>query len=212
MRLDVRFSAGVGRVDRSEYVRSLEVAVVCYGEEEGEDEYVVGRLGLDQILWSDAQVDGVPLHLVCDNDSSGMVELYESLTEDGEEFRTELGIEMPASHVLFLHAAVFHPCVHAHRQGILDAAFRLMGGDCLAVMWRDTSGLPQAQLTQLGFRRAAGSELVYRHSMNRTPFGDAHPRGIDASGVVAEPAFQEWVAQQWRQLVDGEREDEGETA
>lgn len=210
MRLDVKFSAAVGRADLSDYVRSLEIDATCF-DEDMDNEYVVGRLAMNQILWADAQADGVSIFQVCDNDSQGMHDLCEILTKGKQEFRRDLGINEPVSHVLFLYGAVFHACIHPHRQGILDAAFRLMGGDCLAVMWRETSGLPQAQLTQLGFRRAAGSELLYRHSMNRTHFGDAHPRGIDASGVVAEPAFQDWVAQQWRQLVD-DGEPEGDEA
>ena len=34
-------------------------------------EYVVGKLAVDQILWADAQTDGVSLFEVCDNDSQG---------------------------------------------------------------------------------------------------------------------------------------------
>src|SRR5262249_7383200 len=155
----------------------LEITVTC-PDEDGLNEYVVAKLAIDQILWADAQTDGVSLFEVCDADSQGMHELHAILTKGEQEFRPDLRISEVTSHVLFLYGAIFHPSIHRYRQGILDAAFRLFGEESLAVMWKGTSGLPEAELAELGFCKVAGAELIFRHSTLRTRFGDQHPRGM----------------------------------
>jgi hypothetical protein len=91
------------------------------------------------------------------------------------------------------------PTVHPYRQGVLDTAFTLFGQDSLAVMWKDTSGLPEAELAGLGFRKIAGCDLIYRHSALRTPFGDAHPTGQEAD-VVADEEHEAWVRREWKRF------------
>jgi hypothetical protein len=198
MRLNVEFSAPVARTDLDDYVRHLEITVTCY-DEDCVNEYVVGKLAMDQILWADAQVDGVSLFEVCDNDSQGMHELHAILTKGKQEFRSDLRINEVTTHVMFLYGAVFHPSVHPYRQGILDAAFNLFGVESLAVMWQDTSGLSEAELADLGFCKVAGCNLIFRHCTLRTRFGDEHPRGMDAD-VEAQPEYEEWVMQEWKRF------------
>ena len=102
-------------------------------------------------------------------------------------------------HVMFLYGAVFHPSIHAFRQGILDAAFNLFGEESVALMWLETSGLTEAELAELGFKKIAGEDLIFRHSVLRTPFSDRHPRGQDAD-VEALPEYEEWVLKEWEQF------------
>jgi hypothetical protein len=199
MRLNVEFSAPVARTDLDDYVRHLEITVACY-DKDSLDEYIVGKLAVDQILWADAQTDSVSLFEVCNNDSQGMHELHVILTKGKQEFRPDLQINEVVSHVMFLYGAVFHPSIHAYRQGILDAAFNLFGEESLAVMWKDTSGLSGAELADLGFRKIAGSDLIFRHSALRTKFGDEHPTGQEADDAVAEPEFEGWVLSEWRRF------------
>jgi hypothetical protein len=189
MRLHCQFSTPVARIELDDYVRPLKIDVRCY-DTDCLNEYTVGKLAMDQILWAQAQVDGVSLFEVCDNDSQGLHEVHTILTKGKQEFRPDLRISEATSHVLFLYGAVFHPSIHPYRCGILDAAFTLFGEDSLAVMWRDTSGLSEADLADLGFCKIAGSELIFRHSALRTAFADRFPRGQDAD-VEAEPEFEE---------------------
>ena len=182
-----------------DYVRHLEIAVACY-DEDGLEEYTVGKLAMDQILWADAIVEEVSLFEVCDNDSQGLHEVHSILTKGGQEFRPDLRIKEITSHVLFLYGAVFHPSIHPYRQGILQAAFTLFGEESLAVMWKDTSGLSETELADLGFCKIAGTELIYRHSALRTPFHDAHPTGQHTDDAVAEPEHEEWVMQEWKRF------------
>lgn len=196
MRLHCEFCTPVARTDLDDYVRHLEIRVGSY-DEDGLSEYTVGRLAMDQILWTDALVDGVSLFEVCDNDSQGLHEVHTILTRGKQDFRPDLRIKEVTDHVLFLYGAVFHPIVHPYRQGILEAAFTLSGEASLAVMWKDTSGLSEAELADLGFCKIAGSELIFRHSAMGTPFSERFPQGQDVV-VAARPEFEDWVEQQWK--------------
>src|SRR5262249_768953 len=122
------------------------------------------------------------------------------LTKGKEDFRSDLQINEITTHVMFLHAAVFHPSIQAYRQGILDAVFNLFGEESLAVMWMDTSGLSETELAQLGFRKIAGCELIYRHSVLRTKFGDEHPIGQETDIAVAGPESEAWVLNEWKRF------------
>ena len=68
-------------------------------------------------------------------------------------------------------------------------------------MWMDTSGLPEADLAELGFKKIAGEALIFRHSALRTPFGDKHPQGQNAD-VEALSEYEEWVENEWTEFRD----------
>src|SRR5450432_4045398 len=129
---------------------------------------------------------------------------------DLDDYIRHLEIKDVTSHVMFVYGAVFHPSIHPYRQGILDAALNLFGEESVAVMWKDTSGLSETELADLGFCKIAGRELIFRHSALRTPFHDANPTGQNTDDAVAEPEHEEWVMKEWRRF-DGavEREEEG---
>jgi hypothetical protein len=199
MRLRCEFSTPVARTELDDYVRHLEIGVACY-DEDGLDEYTVGKLAMDQILWADAVVDGVSLFEVCDSDSQGLHEVHVTLTKGGQDFRPDLRINEVTDHVLFLYGAVFHPSIHPYRRGILQAAFTLFGEESLAVMWKDTSGLSEPELADLGFCKVAGSDLIFRHSALRTPFGDRFPRGQGDDDVAASAEVEDWVEREWKRF------------
>ena len=100
---------------------------------------------------------------------------------------------------MFLYGAIFHPSIHNYRQGILDLAFNLFGEESLALMWIDTSDLPESELAELGFRKIAGESLIFRHSALRTSFSDRYPVGQDAD-VEALPEYEAWVTKEWEQF------------
>jgi hypothetical protein len=123
------------------------------------------------------------------------------LTNGQDSFQPDLRIQEVTHHVMFLYGAVFHPSIHRFRQGILDTAFKLFGEESLAPMWLETSGLPEADLADLGFKKIAGEALIFRHSALRTSFGDRHPQGQDAD-VEALREYEEWVEKEWEQFKD----------
>jgi hypothetical protein len=199
MRLRCDFSTSVARTEVDDYVRHLVISIECYSKDY--NPYLVGKLAMDQILWSDALADGVPLFDICDNDSQGLHEAHVILTNGHDSFRPDLRIKEATNHVMFLYGAVFHPAIHPYRQCILDTAFNLFGEESLALMWLDTSGLPEADLAELGFKKIAGENLIFRHSAHRTSFSDWQSQGQDAD-VEALPEYEEWVMKEWGQFKD----------
>jgi len=149
MRLRCEFSTPVARSEVDDYLRHLVITVEAFGK--GHEPVGVGKLVMDQILWYEALTDGVPLFDICDNDSQGLHEAHVILTNGHDTFRPDLGIKEPTSHVMFLYGAVFHPSIHPFRRGILDTAFNLFGEESVALMWLETSGLPESELAELGF-------------------------------------------------------------
>jgi hypothetical protein len=198
MRLHCQFNASIARTEVDDYVRSLEISVACY-DEDFLNEYIVGKLAVDQILWADALIDGVSLFEICDNDSQGLHEVHAILTKGKKDFRPDLKIKEFTNHVMFLYGAVFHPSIHSSRQGILEAALNLFE-DSVAATWKGTSGLSDAELAELGFCKIVDSDLIFRHSGLRTPFHEAHPRGLEAGIAGAEREHEEWVMREWRKF------------
>ena len=121
MRLHCEFSTAVTRTDTDDYIRHLVVSIECFGTDD--EWHVAGKLAMDQILWSDALADDVSLFEICDNDSQGLYEAHDILTNGHDSFRPDLGIREVTKHVMFLYGAVFHPSIRPFRQNILDAAF-----------------------------------------------------------------------------------------
>ena len=69
-------------------------------------------------------------------------------------------------------------------------------------MWHSTTGLSDVELASLGFRRIAGSGLIYRHSALRSDFTNEHPTGLDFPlEFEAEESDAEWVLAKWK-IVD----------
>src|SRR3984893_15114068 len=199
MRLHCELSTPGAGTDLGDYIRHLAISVGCY-DQDALNEYIVGKLAVDQILWADALVDRVSLFDICDSDSQGLHEVHTILTKGKQEFRPDLKIKEGTSHVMFVYGAVFHPSIHPYRQGSLDEALNLFGEESVGVMWKDTSGLSEAELADLGFRKIAGSELIYRHLDLRTPCHDSHPPGQNTDDAVAEPEHEEWVMKEWKRF------------
>ena len=123
----------VAQTEVEDYVRHLDISIESY-DQDSVNSYLVGKLAIDQILWSDALADGVPLFDICDNDSQGLHEAHVILTDGYDSFRPSLGIKEVTSHVMFLYGAVFYPSIHSYRQGILNTAFNLFGKDSVALI------------------------------------------------------------------------------
>ena len=106
MRLHCEFSTPVARTDLDDYIWHLEISVGCY-DEDSLNEYIVGKLAMDQILWNDAMTDGVSLFDICDSDSQGLHEFHTILTKGKEEFRPDLKIKEYTNHDMLVYGPCF---------------------------------------------------------------------------------------------------------
>lgn len=194
IRLSCSFVTGIGRHQLEDYVRELQVTVFSF-DDLGQ-EVVVGRIAATQILWADADIEGESLFDICDSDSQGLYEVYRTLTNKKGKIRADLQTYEYVDHVIFVYRIVLHPDLVLCRQAILESVVTLFGDQSLAVMWKDTGDFSEAELAELGFCKIAGEQLIFRHSSFKTPFYEAHPRGLDVD-FDATPEQQAWVEEQW---------------
>ncbi len=74
---------------------------------------------------------------------------------------------------------------------------------------REGDYLTDAELASLGFRRIAGSDLIYRHSALRSDFSDEQPCGMDVPlDFEAEESDEEWVLREWKRGKKVQADDE----
>ena len=191
------FETPIGRSDYSDYVRALRLDVS--GCDDAGHRILLGRVATDQVLVGDAQTEGMPLFDVCDQDSQGLHETYVALFDEQGEFQPELNIGEPTDSLIFIWRAVLHSRLRPYLQGVIDTIGTLFGNETVLAMWHGTTDLSDAELVSLGFRRIAGSELIYRHSALRSDFTDEHPCGTDVPlDFEAEESDAEWVLAEWK--------------
>lgn len=128
----------------------------------------VARLAIDHLNLARPAEAGVHVYDVCDADSSGWEAVYTYLLQRGQygdELKAEFGLNEPVFDVLFLYRSVFHPAIAPWRPIILHHASCLFGEESAMVMWENETDLPKSELARLGFRRIAGTELLFKPNM-----------------------------------------------
>ena len=194
-----QFETPIGRSDYSDYVRALQIDIS--GCDANGDRVLLGKIAADQVLVGDAQVDGMPLFDVCDQDSQGLHEAYVALFDETGEFQSELNLDDHADTLIFIWRAVVHSRLLPYLQGVIATIGTMFSQATVVAMWHSTTGLSDAELASLGFRRIAGSGLIYRHSALRSDFTNEHPTGLDVPLVFeAEESDAEWVLAKWKKV------------
>jgi len=194
-----QFETPIGRSDYSDYVRALQLDVS--GCDADGNRVLLGKIAADQVLVGDAQVEGMSLFDVCDQDSQGLHEAYVALFDEHGEFQSELNLDDHADTLIFIWRAVVHPRLLPYLQGVLATIGSLFSEATVVAMWHSTTGLSDAELASLEFRRIAGSGLIYRHSALKSDFTDEHPTGMDVPiEFEAEASDAEWVLGQWKKV------------
>ena len=194
-----QFETPIGRSDYSDYVRALQLDIS--GCDANGDRILLGKMAADQVLIGDAQVDGMSLFDVCDEDSQGLHDAYVALFDESGEFQSELNLEDPADTLIFIWRAVVHSRLLPYLQGVIATIGSLFSEATVVAMWHSTTGLSDAELASLGFRRIAGSGLIYRHTALRSDFTNEHPTGLDVPvEFEAEESDAEWVLAKWKKV------------
>ncbi len=194
-----QFETPIGRSDYSDYVRALQIDIS--GCDANGDRVLLGKIAADQVLVGEAQVDGMPLFDVCDQDSQGLHEAYVALFDETGEFQSELNLDDHADTLIFIWRAVVHSRLLPYLQGVIATIGTMFSQATVVAMWHSTTGLSDSELASLGFRRIAGSGLIYRHSALRSDFTNEHPTGLDVPLVFeAEESDAEWVLAKWKKV------------
>ena len=200
MELRVRYEWPLHRADCSDYLSSLTVDVVA---EDGisSNPYIVGKIEIDKVHWSDAQYNGRSILEVCDADSAGWLEVYEILTESGKDgqLRDDLQFDDFFTHVVYIHHFLLHPDIE-DRVAVMDAAIRATTTDNSVVVTRNdapyNTQFADDEFAELGFKKISRASLIFRDNHYRYRFGDAFPEGraVEFQGTQQR---ESWVLSHW---------------
>jgi hypothetical protein len=196
IRIVCTFEASVCRSELDDYMRGLDLSVVGYTED-GQD-VLLGRMSADLLLLQAASDDGEPLVAICDNDSGAMIDLYASLFNEDYTFLDELCVDDNTDHVLFLWQSVFHPKLRAFQSNILNTLPHMFGNDCAMVMRRTACDLEDRELVDLGFKKIAATEFLFRHLSYLNEYTKIYPRGMEIPvDFEVTDEDSDWVLDRW---------------
>lgn len=190
--------------DPTHYISTNEIDVWCHTV--GDEPAVAARLAVDYLDIARAVSAGESILHICDADSAGWMNVYEETIEPDINFlgiREDFGFDNPVLGLVFIHGAVFHPDLFPWRQFILDSICHMFPLDTATVMWMHTTDLEPKELASLGFRKIAGSELLFRPNMLENEYSALDDSRDPTELVVAEDA-QDLVDQQWSDLDDSD--------
>ncbi len=195
MYLQCHVTASTRRRSIEDYVREVNVDVMEYGEE-GAIEILLGRFAFQQILWSEIELDGQDAHSVFEEYSDDLEAVYFCFVDEYGDIRSEFQAEAHVSRIVVLDRMVLHPKILKHGQHLLEAALNLFGTSVFVVSWQEVPPLADKSLAELGFRRAAETNFIYRHSSLRRSYEKRYPRGYEKF-VDAKPRYEQWVIDAW---------------
>ncbi len=196
IRIECKFEASISRQELDDYIRGLQLSVIAYTYDGME--VVLGRMGADQLLLTAAETDAADLHCICDNDSEAMNLLVAALFDENYSFQAELEVNENTDHVLFLWHSVFHPKLRPFQSSILNTLSEMFGNDCAMVMRRKACDLDDKELADLGFKKIAGTDFVFRHLAYLNEYSRAHPQGAEVpDDFEADEEDAEWVRERW---------------
>jgi hypothetical protein len=197
MRFQCSFNYYPHPQEPNDFLRSGTVDVYCWPE--NGDEQIVARLAFDHLDIVRAEYAGENIYEVCDADSAGWEATYHALFEsvDGNtQLRRDFEFDDAVGHVLFIHKVMFHPCLHEWRSYILDHVCHLIDTDSVTVMWKSTTDLSEKKLSDLGFRRIAGEELLFRPNMYRHSY-EAANEARDPLSITIDEAAEDFIIRVW---------------
>lgn len=197
MDVQCTFSAPLYRYESNDFIRPLDLSVVDYN---ADNQFVtLGKFAGDLLPLANIMNARERLYDVCDADSAGWEEVYGILFEKGFEFREELGIEAAVDNVMFIWKTLLHPKLQPYRQGLYETVCTLFGSDCLVVIWRQATELSDRELSELGFRKIAGCDLLYRDVTQVSEYEQMNPNGTEVElELDFTPEDEAWVRERWK--------------
>jgi hypothetical protein len=198
MEVECSFSSLLCRFEPDDFIKHLDLTVIDHTE--SGERIILGKIVADLLPIADVVNAGERLYDVCDADSAGWEQVYTILFEKGSEFRPELEIEAGVENVLFVWKSLLHPKLDPYRQGIFDTVGGLFTYATVFAMWNHAMHLTDKELAELGFRKIARSELIYRDMTLITAYSKKNPSGTEVR-LDFEPTKEdeEWVAQRWNE-------------
>lgn len=136
-------------------------------------EHVIGRVSLDLLDYFKVHESEHSLFDVCDADSAGWENVYKLLFDpETDELHREIKCEDPFEFVVFAYNLVLLPVAKPFEPMILHHLARLNGPGTLFTMYQTLTDLPVRMLSELGFKKVAGSEVLFLPAIELTKVPD----------------------------------------
>ena len=134
---------------------------------EAGEEHLIGRLALDCINVPRVVYGGREhLYTVCDADSQGWHNVFAALFDYKTcELIPEIGCEEPFDFLFLLYRMELHPVIQQLEAHVLHHVAQLNGESTILNMLEGISKLPAKRLASIGFRKVAGSKLLFLPAM-----------------------------------------------
>ncbi len=197
MRLRCTFNYCAAPIEPNDFIRDSVIDVVC-STEDGEP-VVAGRVAVDHLDLTRAECSGQDIYEVCDADSAGWEQVYAGLldTHSGMvNLKADLELNESVCHVLFIHKAFFHRSIREWQSYVIDHVCRLFGEDSIAVMWKGETDLSEKELADLGFRKVANENLIFRLNMYVHPY-DATKDQRDPPVMDVDTDAEDFINEGW---------------
>ncbi len=188
--LKYKIEESLGRFIEDDYVRPVVIKVI--GEDEQCGQYEVGRLYADLVAWAEALDLGESLEDICDNDSEGLLWVFQAIAHESGEIREDL-VDVPSTNVLFIYDITLAPSLHEYKQAILYRVANLFGDQTLTVSWLTDSGFQEAELAELGFKKIAATPMIFRHNCLLDHFSERNPQGAETWDFEPKLEDEKWV-------------------
>jgi hypothetical protein len=198
MYLDLVYRTRLARDEPGDFVRTAEIEVREYGEFVEEGTLLVGLIQLKHVPWGQAEDEEWNRWDLCDLDSQDLADLFECLMDNDGELRTEFCAEKTIEHLVVIDRILLHPEFSSQIQHILATAIDLFGKESLVVTWRKVIPASDKQLAQLGFKKAAETHLIFRHTAYAIEYDHLFPAGYDEFAEAVEE-HEEWIKKNWGQ-------------
>jgi hypothetical protein len=169
----VEFSMTTGTVpwqDPSEYVHNIEGTALAFTDDDAEEE--VGRIALRLVSVTEAVNRGEDLFIVCDADSAVLEAAYWALFNKTGETKEELDIEPGWNNLLYIEAVESEPEYHDTTIAVrlIETAIAIFCSEGLVIAVEDAFDLSIEEWRELGFKRIAESEFVFRDQLRVNPY------------------------------------------
>ena len=171
----VEFAMTTGTVpwqDPGEYVHTIEGTAFAFTD--GDDEEEAGQITLRLVSVTEAVNRGEHLFVVCDADSAVLEAAYWVLFNKTGETKEELDIELGWNNLLYIEAVESEPEYQDTTLAVrlIETAITIFCSDGLVIAVEEAFDLTIEEWRELGFKRIAESEFVFRDQLRVNPYDE----------------------------------------
>jgi hypothetical protein len=184
--------------DPADYVYSTTVEILCPADDESDDDVIGGKVGLEHLDIGRAINARQDLFEICDAKSHRWYHIHRAVFQrDTYGLKDEFDFGEPLISLVYVRHFVLHPELRPWQGFVLDSLAHPYGYESALVMWRGQTNLSDTELTRLGFRVIARTDLLFRPNMDRHEY-EADRDERDVFKLQLGPSVADFVEAEWQ--------------